>query len=158
MEPTPAPNPKPTSELTSSSKPHPHHDQIREAVHLFNRGDFFECHEVLEAVWLENSGEQKLFLQGLIQVAVSFYHLRRGNFTGSERLLRAALQKLSRSDGQPRPLADANSYYDYGIDVPGLIAFLSPLPDRMKLGMASPEDPAPLLECRTAPGASESSL
>ena len=55
--------------------------RLREGVGLFNRGEFFECHEVLEAAWLESAGEEKIFLQGLIQVSVSFYHLRRGNFS-----------------------------------------------------------------------------
>ena len=155
MQPTPAPNPESDSE---TSKFRPVRDRIREALHLFNRGDFFECHEVLEAVWLESSGDQKLFLQGLIQVAVSLYHLRRGNFTGSERLLRAALQKLSRDNRQSQPIGNDENYDDYGIDVPGLIAFLAPLPERMKSGLASPGEPAPTLECRTPSGASERSL
>jgi Domain of unknown function (DUF309) len=123
------------------------HNRMQEAVRLFNRGDFFECHEVLEVVWLETSGDDKLFLQGLIQVAVSFYHLRRGNFPGSERLLRAGLQKLSGAGGGPRP-----------IDVPRLLAILAPLPDRIEAGLVSPDNPAPVLEWRAEPGSPESLL
>ena len=106
--------------------------QLREGLALFNRGDFFECHEVLESVWLEASGEDKVFLQGLIQVAVSFYHLRRRNFAGSSRLLRAALEKLA-SPSECRHL----------IDTATLLETLQPLPERIEAGQVSPETPAP---------------
>ena len=106
--------------------------QLREGLALFNRGEFFECHEFLEAVWLDAAGEDKVFLQGLIQVAVSFYHLRRRNFAGSSRLLRAALDKLS-SPSRCRLL----------IDTASLLEKLKPLPERIEAGQASPETPAP---------------
>jgi len=52
-------------------------DPLREGgIALFNRERFFECHEVLEEAWLKASGEQRTFLQGLIQVAVAFYPYR----------------------------------------------------------------------------------
>ena len=106
--------------------------QLRHGLDLFNRGEFFECHEVLEAVWLQASGADKVFLQGLIQVAVSFYHLRRKNFTGSGRLLRAALEKLS-----------TPSECHQLIDTAGLLALLTPLLEPIQAGQASPDTPAP---------------
>jgi uncharacterized protein len=69
-------------------------DLIRQGIELFNCGEFFECHEVLEQVWLNAQDERKLFLQGLIQIAVGFYHLRRGNAVGATRLLNAGSSKL----------------------------------------------------------------
>jgi len=69
-------------------------DLIRQGVELFNRGEFFACHEVLEQVWLEAREPQKLFLQGLIQIAVGFHHLRRNNLVGAQRLLHAGAAKL----------------------------------------------------------------
>ncbi len=71
---------------------------IRRGVELFNKEQYFECHEVLEQAWLAAQGEEKLALQGLIQVAVAFHHLRRENFVGAERLLRAGVIKLSEND------------------------------------------------------------
>ena len=106
--------------------------RLREGLALFNSGAFFECHEVLEAVWLDASGENKVFLQGLIQVAVSFYHLRRGNFTGSGRLLRAAVEKLSSP-------AECRRW----IDMAGLLEVLQPLLETIEAGLASPDTPAP---------------
>jgi len=113
---------------------------LRSGIALFNRGEFFECHEVLEAVWLEVSGEDKLFLQGLIQVAVSFYHLRQGNFAGSSRLLRAGVKKLSACAASQQP-----------IDVQAMLHQLEPLPERIEKGKASPETPAPEILWRAAP-------
>jgi len=62
---------------------------------LFNRGAYFECHEVLELAWTPERGRRRLFLQGLIHVAVGFYHHGRGNPVGACRQLRKALRKLA---------------------------------------------------------------
>ena len=64
-------------------------------VDLFNRELFFECHELLEEAWLQSAGEQKMFLQGLIQMGVALYHLRRNNLIGAKRLMEAGMEKLS---------------------------------------------------------------
>jgi predicted metal-dependent hydrolase len=106
--------------------------RLRRGLELFNRGEFFESHEALEAVWLETSGEDRIFLQGLIQVAVSFYHLRRGNFVGSRRLLLAALEKLS----GPSECRDL-------VNTAGLIEMLTPLLASIQSGRASSDTPAP---------------
>lgn len=64
-------------------------------IHLFNRGEFFACHEVLEEAWTPERGPRRLFLQALIHIAVGFYHHGRGNPVGAIRQLRKALRKLS---------------------------------------------------------------
>ncbi len=53
------------------------------AIGEFNDGRFFECHDTLEAMWAESSGEEKRFLQGMIQVSVGFYHFSNGNPSGA---------------------------------------------------------------------------
>jgi len=67
---------------------------LQEGIELFNRGEYFECHEVLEVAWTPERGPRRLFLQALIHVAVGFYHHRRGNPVGACRQLRKALRKL----------------------------------------------------------------
>jgi predicted metal-dependent hydrolase len=64
-------------------------------IRLFNTGRYFECHEVLEEAWTPEHGPRRLFLQGLIHVAVGFYHHTRGNPVGATRQLRKALRKLA---------------------------------------------------------------
>lgn len=61
---------------------------------LFNHGLFFEVHEVLEVQWKQEAGDLKVFLQGLIQVAVAFYHLENQNYRGALVLLKEGLEKL----------------------------------------------------------------
>ncbi|MFE5319119.1 DUF309 domain-containing protein [Paenibacillus sp. NPDC056579] len=71
-----------------------------EFVYYFNiERDYFECHEVMEELWLEE-GRAPMY-QGLLQVAVGLYHHRNGNVSGAIKLLTAALEKLEplRSDG-----------------------------------------------------------
>jgi hypothetical protein len=68
--------------------------ELHRAVDLFNNGEFFQCHEALELVWMPERGPRRFFLQGLIHVAVGFYHWQRGNPDGTSRQLRKGLQKL----------------------------------------------------------------
>lgn len=64
-----------------------------EYLYYFNvERDYFECHEVLEELWLEE-GRNPLY-QGLLQVAVGLYHHRNGNISGSIKLFNQAISKL----------------------------------------------------------------
>jgi len=69
--------------------------RVRHGIELFNRGEFFTCHEVLEEVWTHERGPRRLFLQSVIHFAVAFYHDGRGNPVGAERQLRKGLRKLA---------------------------------------------------------------
>lgn len=70
-------------------------DLFERGIRLFNAGEFFECHEVLEEEWTPERGPRRLFLQSLIHVAVGLYHAERGNPVGASRQLRKALRKLA---------------------------------------------------------------
>jgi uncharacterized protein len=63
----------------------------------FNRQQFFEAHEVLEALWLpQRQGPNGLFYKGLIQLAGAFVHLQKhrlGPAVALFELARANLQK-----------------------------------------------------------------
>src|SRR6516162_9926689 len=69
--------------------------QLQHSIDLFNRGEFFGCHEELEAIWAAERGPRRVFLQALIHFAVAFYHDSRGNPVGASRQLRKALRKLA---------------------------------------------------------------
>lgn len=62
----------------------------------YHAGYFFECHDTLEELWAGVRGPSRDFFQGLIQVAVGFYHLGNANRVGAERLLGRALVRLER--------------------------------------------------------------
>lgn len=67
---------------------------LARGIALFNRGEFFEAHEVWEAEWTPERGPRRLFLQALIHVTVGAYHATRGNRPGACRQLRKALRKM----------------------------------------------------------------
>lgn len=64
-------------------------------LYYFNvERDYFECHEVLEELWIEEG--RNLLYQGLLQVAVGLYHHRNNNVSGATKLFNAAIEKLER--------------------------------------------------------------
>ena len=69
--------------------------QLARGVAQFNDRLFYECHDTLEELWTELRGGDRDFVQGLIQVAVGFYHLGNGNRNGAVRLFDRGLDRLS---------------------------------------------------------------
>jgi uncharacterized protein len=57
------------------------------AALLFHAHLYFEVHELLEPYWLRAEGGDREALQGLIQIAVGFQHLKNGNVKGAAALL-----------------------------------------------------------------------
>lgn len=70
-------------------------DALGHGIGLFNRREFFACHEVLEEIWRPSRGPSRLFLQSVIHLAVGFHHFQRGNRAGAVRQLRKGLGKLA---------------------------------------------------------------
>jgi uncharacterized protein len=68
---------------------------LRHGIELFNRQEFFACHEVLEEAWTPERGPRRLFLQGLIHMAVACYHCQRGNLRGARGQFTKGLRKLA---------------------------------------------------------------
>ncbi|MBI2805707.1 MAG: DUF309 domain-containing protein [Planctomycetes bacterium] len=68
-------------------------------VVLFNRGDFFEAHEVWELIWME-AGPDKKFYQALIQAAVALCHFCNGNGRGAIKLYRSSREYMGRYDAR----------------------------------------------------------
>ena len=53
-----------------------HDPRFLKGIEEFNQGLFFECHETLEEIWLEEHGEDRAFYQGIIQIAATLYQAR----------------------------------------------------------------------------------
>ncbi len=54
---------------------------LEEFISLIERGDFFEAHEILEAVWHKSRAvnhPERLLIKGLINGAIAFEHIKRG--------------------------------------------------------------------------------
>jgi hypothetical protein len=46
-----------------------------EGVTLFNAGEYYECHDILEGLWNNAPEPQRSVLHGILQCAVGLYHL-----------------------------------------------------------------------------------
>jgi predicted metal-dependent hydrolase len=68
--------------------------ELERGINLFNTGHFFECHDVLEDLWHGTRGTDRLFLQGLIQLAVGMYHFENRNWKGANSQLKKSAVKL----------------------------------------------------------------
>lgn len=64
-------------------------------VRHFNALEFWEAHESWEELWLVAETDVEQFLQGLIQIAAAYHHLKRGTFRGGVRLFDSGLRRLS---------------------------------------------------------------
>jgi predicted metal-dependent hydrolase len=59
------------------------HPKAIDGLKLFNEQKFFEAHEELEDAWRQETGEIKELYQGILQVAVTYLHITRGNYNGA---------------------------------------------------------------------------
>ncbi len=59
---------------------------LRRGIEHFDRQEYFEAHEVWEALWLAERGSLADFYKGLIQCAAALLQLRRGRLSGARRL------------------------------------------------------------------------
>jgi uncharacterized protein len=66
-----------------------------EGVREFQQGEFYECHDTLEALWIEAQEPNKTFFQGILQIAVACYHLGNQNWRGAAILLGEGIRRLS---------------------------------------------------------------
>src|SRR5688572_10452590 len=66
-----------------------------EGVTHFNAERFWEAHESWEQIWLAAETDVEQFLQGLIQIAAAYHHVKRGTYSGAIRLFDAGLRRLS---------------------------------------------------------------
>ena len=77
----------------------------------YDKGEYFEAHEAWEDLWSDYNFPDRKFVQGLIQLSVSFVHLGNGNLTGAKNLLKKCQQKFDDYNGIHRDinLADLKS-------------------------------------------------
>ena len=69
-----------------------------QGVTEFNSGLYFECHETLEELWLQEKALIRELYQGILQVGVSLYKQKQGNYRGAVNLMRRALVHLAPCD------------------------------------------------------------
>jgi uncharacterized protein len=67
---------------------------LEQGLALIREGAYFDAHEELEDEWRVAPEEERDFLQGLVHVAVAWYHAERANRPGCERQLEKAARRL----------------------------------------------------------------
>ena len=68
------------------------HPQAVEGILLFNSCKYFEAHEALERAWLEEKGEIRNLYRGILQIAVTYLHITRGNYNGAVKVYGRSLK------------------------------------------------------------------
>jgi len=72
----------------------------------FNRGQFYEAHDILEQLWLKDRhGANGAFYKGLIQLAGAFVHLQKERLRPSAALFKLAGANLGHYAGTHERLA-----------------------------------------------------
>jgi predicted metal-dependent hydrolase len=59
------------------------HPQAAHGLRLFNAGRYFEAHEALEEAWNAENGIVRDLYRGILQIAVTYLHITRGNYNGA---------------------------------------------------------------------------
>ncbi len=65
------------------------------AIEQFNQKEFFEQHELFEALWRAEPGPVRQMYQGILQVGVAYLQIQRKNYTGARKIFQRAWQYLN---------------------------------------------------------------
>ena len=69
-------------------------DSLFIALNLFNNHEWYEAHDAFEEIWNFVDGDERQVIQGILQVAVSQFHLSKGNLNGATILLGEGLGRI----------------------------------------------------------------
>ncbi len=74
-----------------------HLHRMKEGVELFNQQMYWECHEALEDVWMEDRNDSaRNVYWAVIQVAAACIHYRDNNVIGARGMIYKAKEKFKR--------------------------------------------------------------
>lgn len=74
---------------------------MEEGVHLFNEQKYWECHESLEDVWIEDKHDAARTVSwAVIQVAAACIHFRDNKIIGAQGMINKAREKFRRCHEQ----------------------------------------------------------
>tara|TARA_B100001105_G_C22282724_1_gene396049 strand:+ start:453 stop:818 length:366 start_codon:yes stop_codon:yes gene_type:complete len=73
-------------------------------LEAYHEGNYFDAHEFWEILWSDYYLKDRDFIQGLIQLSVSFVHLENGNLNGAKSLMGKCLEKFKEFGGVHRDI------------------------------------------------------
>ncbi|KAM7270643.1 hypothetical protein ACFE04_029857 [Oxalis oulophora] len=76
---------------------------FNEAVLLFNKREYYKCHDLLEALWIKAEDPTRTLLHGILQCAVGLHHLFNKNHKGAMMELGEGLCKLRKMNFKSGP-------------------------------------------------------
>ena len=79
-------------DLSACDRPLP--PGVLKGIEQFNRRAFYRCHDSIELVWVDEPGDVRLMYQGILQIAVAFYHVQNGNWRGMVKMMARGKGKL----------------------------------------------------------------
>lgn len=86
-------------------------------IDLFNAREFHAAHDVWEERWRDDAGpDEKLFLQGLIQIAVVFHYLELGRVGAARSMFGRAIDKLAQLGRSPFMSLDLSRFQSEASD------------------------------------------
>jgi len=88
------------------------HPRVIEGFELFNQGHYWLAHEALEAAWLAEPGEIRHLYRGILQIAVTYYHITRQNFRGADKVYLRSKKWLEPFPGKCRGIDVARLQMD----------------------------------------------
>lgn len=97
---------------TDCSQPLP--AQAIEAIQLFNQGEYYKQHDLLEALWMETPSSVRDLYQAILQVGIAYYQIERSNYRGALKMLLRALQWLNKLPDQCQQVDVAQLRIDAG--------------------------------------------
>lgn len=91
-----------------------HLKKMEEGVKLFNEQKYWECHEALEDVWIEDRNDPaRNVYWAVIQVAAACIHYREENLVGAHGMITKAKEKFRRCQDQNVITDLAYKYLDW---------------------------------------------
>ena len=66
----------------------------QEGVAQFNKKNFYQQHDLFEALWVETDGPVRDLYRAVLQIGVAYYQIERGNFRGALKMLQRSVQWL----------------------------------------------------------------
>ena len=67
---------------------------FNKGIEAFNNRKFYDAHEYWEELWLDYKLNDAQLIQGLIQLAVSYFHLFNQNLKGARSMIKKCLKKI----------------------------------------------------------------
>lgn len=75
-----------------------HLKKMEEGIRLFNEQKYWECHESLEEIWLEDRTDNARYIYwAVIQVAAACIHYRDGKLIGAQGMILKAKEKFKKA-------------------------------------------------------------